>query len=430
VDDAAMRRAIATKRDGGALDGGDWAAAVEAYLAGIVDDAQMAALLMAVTIRGLEPAETTSLIRAFVASGSLVPPVAGAVDKHSSGGVADSVSLVVVPWVAACGVPVAKLSGRALGHTGGTLDKLEAVPGVSTQVPLARFRAIVEEVGCAIAAQTAELVPADRRIYALRDRTSTVPEPGLIAASIVSKKIAGGAEGIAYDIKAGAGAFLREPAAASALARTIVAATASFGRRAIALVTDMHEPLGLAIGSGLETIEARDVLRGAAGDPRLLEACRTIADAMLRVAGRPSLAMPAARAALLDRTLASGAAFERLERLLAALGAERGALEALAPCAEHHVVRTARAGVVTAIDPVALGFLARALTQRHGPLAGLIVAARTGDRLAADAPVATVYGGAWAVEPAAAAFAIGETAPPARPLVLAEIASEDSAARP
>ena len=231
-------------------------------------------------------AETAALTEAFVRSGErLEAPDPRTVDKHSSGGVADTASLIVVPMVAACGIPVAKLSGRALGHTGGTLDKLEAIDGVRTDLDPERFFACVAEAGCAIAAQSGRLVPADKRIYALRDRTGTVPAAGLIAASIVSKKIAGGAHAFAFDVKAGCGAFLHEPDEARELAELLVRLAQSFGRRSIAFVTDMNEPLGPAIGTGLEAIEARDFLRGTRRDPRLAEVCDALGVAMLEVAG-------------------------------------------------------------------------------------------------------------------------------------------------
>jgi len=246
--------AIARKRDGGSLAAAQWETIVADFLRGPVDDAQMAALAMACVVGGMEIEETRALTRALVASGdTLVIEGLHAVDKHSSGGVADSASLIVVPLVAACGVPVAKLSGRALGHTGGTLDKLEAIPGVRTDLDPQQFLEQVRAVGCAIAAQSARLVPGDKKLYALRDRTGTIPSIGLIAASIVSKKIAGGAHAIVYDVKAGRGAFMQREADARRLAETLVEVTADFGRRARALVTDMNEPLGGAIGNDAGT---------------------------------------------------------------------------------------------------------------------------------------------------------------------------------
>ena len=427
-----MRRAIARKRDGDDLGGALWHDIVAGYLAGACDDAQMAALLMACVIRGLSPAETEALTRAFVASGeTLDAPDPRTVDKHSSGGVADTATLAVVPLVAACGVPVAKLSGRALGHTGGTLDKLEALPGLRVDLEPERFFAIVADVGCAIAAQSARLVPADKRVYALRDRTSTVPSPGLIAASIVSKKIAGGAHGFVFDVKCGNGAFVADPAAAADLAETLVRLTCAFGRRAHAFVTDMNEPLGRAIGTGLELIAARDLLRGDgdAGDDRLRALVVRIACAMLALA-EPSRDASDVRDddARVRDALASGRAFETFERMLVAQGAAVHDLSALAPHGTRADVVADRSGLVAAIDTVALGECARDLVAAHGPGAGIVVRVRLGDALVAGAPLATVYGDSAAGE-IVRYFTITETPPPARSLVYTEIEASSVIAR-
>lgn len=418
-----MRRAIARKRDGGRLDDADWAEIVAGHQDDRIDDAQLAALLMACVLRGLEPSETAALTRAMIASGeTLESPAPNCVDKHSSGGVADSVSLILVPLVAACGVPVAKLSGRSLGHTGGTLDKLESIAGVRTDLSPERFVAQVRELGCAIAAQSARLVPADRRIYALRDRTSTVESLGLVTASIVSKKIAGGAQAVVYDVKVGGGAFFSKLEQARELAEGLVALTASFGRRARALVSDMNEPLGPAIGTGLEAIEARDFLRGLhRGDRRLQELCRRLGGAML-AAGNASGDAPA----LLSAALSSGAAYERFERMLAAQGAHPGALDALAPHGTATAGGAARSGYVTAIDAVALGTLARTLVESGGPGAGIIVAKRVGEPVEAGQTLATTYGDATVAPRVAAAFTVGDAPPPERPLVYFETGSERS----
>jgi pyrimidine-nucleoside phosphorylase len=422
MTEASMRRAIAVKRDGGALADADWHAIVTAYLAGAVDDAQLAALLMACVLRGLDAAETHALTAAFVASGeTLDAPDPRTVDKHSSGGVADTASLVAVPLVAACGVPVAKLSGRALGHTGGTLDKLEAIAGVRTDLAPEHFFAIVREAGCAIAAQSERLVPADKRIYALRDRTSTIPSRGLIAASIVSKKIAGGAHAIVFDVKVGRGAFVRDLDEARALARTLVALAVGFGRRARALVTDMDSPLGPAIGTGLEALEARAYLEGARRDPRLDGVCRALGAAMLAVAGVPGDA--AAHAALIDEALRSGRGAERFAAMLAAQGAVSDAFERLRPHRERTLVRAARDGFVVGVDAVALGERARDLVVAGGPGAGIVLHARVGDAVRARDELASVYGDASFADAVGAAFELADAPPAARPLVYEEIDS-------
>ena len=285
MDSTQFRRALARKRDGAALEASEWEGIVRAYVAGEVDDAPVAALLMACLWHGMSDEEAFALTHAMVGSGKTVELGFDAVDKHSSGGVGDTVSLIAIPLVAACGVRVAKLSGRALGHTGGTLDKLEALAGVTTELPIERFREIVARVGCAISAQSEELVPADKKLYALRDRTATIPNVGLIAASIVSKKIAGGARWIVYDVKCGRGSFLRNEAEALELANALVHLTEHFGRETIAHITDMEEPLGPAIGTGIEAIEARDFLRGTRRDARLERGTLHVAHAMLELGG-------------------------------------------------------------------------------------------------------------------------------------------------
>ena len=431
-----MRRAIARKRDGDELGAALWHDIVAGYLAGTCDDAQMAALLMACAIRGLSSTETEALTRAFVASGeTLDAPDPWTVDKHSSGGVADTASLAVVPLVAACGVPVAKLSGRALGHTGGTLDKLEVLPGLHVDLEPERFFAIVAEVGCAIAAQSARLVPADKRIYALRDRTSTVPSPGLIAASIVSKKIAGGAHGIVFDVKCGNGAFVADPAAATDLAETLVRLTGAFGRRAHAFVTDMNEPLGRAIGTGLELLAARDLLRNDRNDrddrddDRLRTLVVRIACAMLALA-EPSGHVRAARDddARVREALASGRAFDVFERMLVAQGAAAHDLHALAPHGTRADATADRSGFVAAIDTVALGERARDLVDANGSTAGIVTHVRLGDALVAGAPLATVHGDI-ATGGIVRCFTIIEAPPPPRPLVYTEIEGVSLSAR-
>ena len=411
-----MRRAIARKRDGAALDAALWREIVDATVAQAIDEAQLSALLMASVWRGLDDAEIFALTDAFIASGErLEAPDARTVDKHSSGGVADTASLIVVPLVAACGVPVAKLSGRALGHTGGTLDKLEAIAGVRTDLSPEQFFAIVGEAGCAIAAQGPRLVPADKEFYALRDRTGTVPSRGLIAASIVSKKIAGGARAIVYDVKAGNGAFMPDAGAALELARTLVELTRRFGRRARAVVSDMNEPLGTSVGTGLEVIEARDFLNGKRRDERLLTLCETLARVMLDVAGIAN-----AREAI-ARALEGGAAFESFEKMLGLQGARPGALASLEPNASSTAVRAQRSGFINAFDTVRVGEIARDLVTHGGIGAGIRVCVRIGSACATGDEIATVYGDASFADPVRACISIGDAAPLPRPLVAHEI---------
>jgi pyrimidine-nucleoside phosphorylase len=364
MDEGRLRRAIEAKRDGAALAPAVWHEIIAGFAAGSIDDAPVAALAMACTIRGMQDDEILALTDAMVASGDVLtfPGDRIVVDKHSSGGVGDTISLVVVPLVAACGVPVAKLSGRALGHTGGTLDKLEAIPGVRTDLTPAEFAAQIDRIGCAIAAQSDRLVPADKRLYALRDRTASVPSVGLIAASIVSKKIAGGAAAIVFDVKVGGGAFMRALEEAVTLATTMVRLAQRSGRRASAVVTDMNEPLAAHIGTGLEAIEARDFLRGAVASERFGQLTHEIASEMLLVGGVAESEI----AARLERALRGGAAYERFVALVEAQGGSRAALEALAPVQPQTPVVASAAGFVATIDAVAIGEAARDIVAGGG----------------------------------------------------------------
>ena len=387
MDEVSMRRAIERKRDGEPLESSTWDHIIAAYVSGEIDDAQMAALAMACVWRGLDVAEAAALTHAMVASGATLryPDGLFVVDKHSSGGVGDIVSLVVVPLVAACGVRVAKLSGRALGHTGGTIDKLEAIEGFNVTPSMEDFVRQVERVGCAIAAQSDAFVPADKRLYHLRDRTATVPSIGLIAASIVSKKIAGGANAFVFDVKCGTAAFMRDIAAANELARMLVAISEQFGRRAHAIVSDMNEPLGHCIGTGIEVVEAREVLRGRERDERVLAGCLQIATAMLELGGIGDARVRALHA------IESGSAYAKFVEMVEAQGGSRAALEALAPDTRRHDVRATESGVVRSIDAVALGNAARRLTNTN-PRAGLCVAIRIGETVKHGDLLVEVFG--------------------------------------
>ncbi len=409
-----MRRAIEEKRDGRALSPERWEEIVAGYLRGEVDEAQMAAMLMASLWRGLCTQETAALTKAMLDSGERIRFPAGSfvVDKHSSGGVSDIVSLVAVPLAAACGARVAKLSGRALGHTGGTIDKLETIPGLRTMLSLDAFVAQVLRVGCAIAAQTERLVPADKRLYSLRDRTGTVPSVGLIAASVLSKKLAGGANAYVFDVKCGSGAFMQRLADAEALARELVELARSFDRPARALVTDMNEPLGRSIGTGIEVIEARDLLRGRGSEDRVREAVLRIAAEMLELA---SISSPEkAAVAALD----SGAAYEKFVAMIEAQGASRAALEGMRVPERAEELRATQDGYVGAIDAVELGNLARIWSGAEAT-AGIRIDARVGDRIERGGVIARGFGSlanAASLEPA---FTIAATPPQARPLVYA-----------
>jgi pyrimidine-nucleoside phosphorylase len=401
MDEISMRRAIERKRDGEPLEPQLWEEIIAGYVSGELGDGQMAALAMACVWRGLCDEEAVALTSAMVASGATLryPEGMFVVDKHSSGGVGDIVSLVVVPLVAACGVRVAKLSGRALGHTGGTIDKLEAIEGFDATPSMEAFVRQVERVGCAIAAQTDAFVPADKRLYHLRDRTATVPSIGLIAASIVSKKVAGGANAFVFDVKCGSAAFMRDATQARALADLLVRISEQFGRKAHAIVSDMNEPLGRYIGTGVEVVEARELLRGRERDERALEGCLQIAASMLNLGG-----IGEARARALH-AIDNGSAYAKFIDMVEAQGGSRAALEALAPDSRRHEVRATSEGALTAIDAVALGNIARTLTNCN-PRAGLRVDVRIGEHVASGTVLAEIFGEGAEPRSVASAFTV------------------------
>jgi len=349
---------IERKRDGGALTPEEWSALVAAYTDGRIPDYQMAALLMAVLLRGLERHELAALTDAMLASGQRLAfdswPTPR-VDKHSTGGVGDKVSLVLTPLVAACGVAVPMMSGRGLGHTGGTLDKLEAIPGFRTVLSLAEIRAQVMKIGCAMIGQTPEIAPADRRIYALRDVTGTVEAIPLIAASIMSKKLAEGLNALVLDVKRGSGAFLPALEQSLELARTMIALGEDRGCPTVALLTAMDRPLGRACGNALETEEAILALRGE-GPEDLMEVTYALGVEMLLAAGVEKTSKKARHR--LENALGSGLAAEKFERMIEAQGGNPGVVEdasVLAQAKEVEVYKAPRTGVVVRVEPKVIG---------------------------------------------------------------------------
>jgi len=367
---------IGRKRDGAEHTRDEIAFLLHEYLAAKVADYQMSAWLMAVCIRGMTAAETLALTEEMVASGEVVDlsSIPGVkVDKHSTGGVGDKVTLIAGPLAAACGVVVPKLSGRGLAHTGGTLDKLESVPGVTVELDPERFVKQVREIGIAVGAQSPRMVPADKLLYALRDVTATVPSMPLIASSVMSKKIAAGADAIVLDVKFGRGAFMPDLGSAENLAREMVVLGEGAGRRTVALVTAMDNPLGRSVGNALEVQEALDALAGA-GDEELLEVCVRVTKEMCAVAGVT---------ADVERVLRSGAGREKFEQMLAAQG---GHLERGLPVAPVQVpVVAEHDGHVEAIDALEVGLSAVELgagrmrkEDRIDPAAGLVIAAPVG----------------------------------------------------
>ena len=394
----------------------------------------MAAWMMAVCFQGMNPQETGALTDVMIRSGGMVdlsalPGVK--VDKHSTGGVGDTTTLIVAPLVAACGGTVAKMSGRGLGHTGGTLDKLESVPGVNVEIPMERFFEIVKEIGLCVMGQTEGLVPADKRMYALRDVTGTVSSIPLIASSVMSKKLAAGADAIVLDVKMGTGAFMQTLPEAQALARTMVEIGAHMGRRTVALVTDMNQPLGMAVGNGLEVREEIELLAGKipSGDP-LYEVSMLLASHMLLLSG---LAKNEAEArAKLTQALTSGAGLQKLGAMLRALGGDVRCIEdpdSLCIVEKKIPVALRAAGYIAAMRAEEIGVAAqllgagRATKEDHiDPAVGLVMHKRQGMHVAADEPVATLYVNDPAhVEEAAAlvraAFTLSQEPPASMPMV-------------
>lgn len=426
---------IQKKRNGGELTG-DEIRRLIAGSAGEVTDAQMAAFLMAVSFRGMSAAETAALTMAMVESGETLDlrGIRGpTVDKHSTGGVGDKTSLVLIPLVASAGVRVAKLSGRALGHTGGTLDKLESIPGFRVELSPAELIDQVNRVGCAIASQSARLVPADKRLYALRNATATVDSMPLIASSVMSKKIASGSAAIVLDVKAGTGAFMKTVEGARMLAAAMVEIGRSAGRRTTAVVSAMDEPLGRAVGGALEVDEAIRTLRGE-GPADLRELCLALGAQMVILAG---LAPDAASGrALLTGCLERGEGWRTFRGMVAAQGGDPGVVdqpERLPRARVRRPVPSVADGTVLAVDAEALGEVAlilsggRAPRDRIDPAAGLIVERKIGERVRRGDPLAVLHthDAARAQEVVLrvqSAYRIGAGTPSSIPLVQAIVA--------
>jgi pyrimidine-nucleoside phosphorylase len=380
---------IGRKRDGGEHSAAEIEFLLSGYLGGQIPDYQMAAWLMAVCVRGMTRAETLALTQVMVRSGEVLDlsAVEGVkVDKHSTGGVGDKVTLIATPLAAACGVKVPKLSGRALAHTGGTLDKLESVPGLTVELEPDRFIRQVREIGIAVAAQSPRMVPADKALYALRDVTATVPSIPLIASSIMSKKIAAGADAIVLDVKFGRGAFMPDPPAAELLATEMVQLGEGAGRRTVALVTAMDNPLGRSIGNALEVQEALDALAGE-GDEELLEVSLRVAREMCGLAGVSNDP---------ESALRSGSGRERFIRMLEAQG---GSLRDGLPVAPVQMTVAASVdGYVQAIDALAVGMASLELgagrvrkEDKVDHAAGLVIKAPVGARVHAGDPLVVVH---------------------------------------
>ncbi|QFZ23315.1 thymidine phosphorylase [Saccharothrix syringae] len=414
---------IRAKRDGAVLSDAqiDWV--VDAYTRGLVAEEQMAALAMAIFLNGMSASETARWTRAMVRSGERLSLDVGrpTVDKHSTGGVGDKITLPLAPLVAACGAAVPQLSGRGLGHTGGTLDKLESIPGWRAQLSVDEVVAQLRSVGAVICAATSGLAPADRKLYALRDVTGTVESVPLIASSIMSKKIAEGASALVLDVKVGSGAFMKSLERARELASALVSIGVSHGLAVRALLTDMSVPLGRAVGNAVEVEESVEVLRGG-GPADVVELTVALAREMLAAVGIS--ADPAA-------VLASGEAYEVWARMIRAQGGDPSA--PLARGAHRHVVVAEEDGYLTALDAYAVGVAAWRLgagrARKEDPVqagAGVLCLVKPGEPVSAGQPLLELYTDtpdavAGALDALAGGYAVGEAPVPAGPLVISTV---------
>ena len=392
---------IKKKRDGKRLSEAEIRAFIDGYVKGEIADYQAAALCMAIYFQGMDTKETTALTLAIRDSGDKLDfsRINGIrVDKHSTGGVGDKTSLVVTPIVASCGVKVAKMSGRGLGHTGGTIDKLEAIPGFCTSLSTERFEALVNEIGIAIVGQSKNLAPADKLLYALRDVTATVDSMPLIASSIMGKKLAADDDCIVLDVKTGSGSFMKTPEESRQLAHLMVDIGKNAGKKMLAMITDMDRPLGNAIGNTLEVIEAIEVLNGG-GPKDLCELCFALASNMLALTGEHGTLADCEEK--VRDAITSGRALETLRRMVKGQGGDDTLImhpERFARAPYESTVLAERDGYITAVDTeghgtvsLLLGAGRNTMTDVIDPTAGLILHRKTGDCVKKGEPIATLY---------------------------------------
>lgn len=427
---------IKQKRDGQALRPDDILAFIDGYTRGAIPDYQMAAMCMAIFFRGLNAEELGAWARAMLESGDVLdlsdtPGVK--VDKHSTGGVGDKVSLSLAPLVAACEVVVPMISGRGLGHTGGTLDKLESIPGFNVNLTVEEYRRLVQKVGACLIGQSERLAPADRKLYALRDVTATVESIPLIASSIMSKKLAEGIDALVLDVKVGSGAFMKSLEDARTLARTMISIGTQMQKRVTALLTDMDQPLGRAVGNALEVIEAVQMLRGSA-PPDYTEVTLALGAEMLVLGGEAK--DEAGARARLQEAIQSGAAVEQLKQIVNAQGGDPAAIDDFSklPTAQQQVEVAAQAdGYVTGIDCEGVGLAAVALgagrervDSEIDPAVGFTLHKKVGDLVKAGEPLVRIHFNDEAkVEDVKArllrAYRIGPGRPAMRPLIVERI---------
>jgi pyrimidine-nucleoside phosphorylase len=392
---------IRKKRDGGELSQHEIESLINSYTRGDIPDYQVAAWLMAVVLRGMTRAETASLTDAMLRSGEVLDLSSlpsRKVDKHSTGGVGDKTSLVLAPLAAAAGITVPMISGRGLGHTGGTLDKLEAIPGFNVNLPVDEFRRILETCGCAMIGQTAEIAPADRKLYALRDVTGTVESPYLICASIMSKKLAEGIDALVLDVKTGSGAFMKSEKDAVFLAELMVETGERMGKQVVALITDMDQPLGCMIGNALEVAEVVDILRGA-GPEDLRQLCFELAGWMLHLGGAASTVAEGKKQS--EQLIASGKALDKFRQMVELQGGDPRAIDdpKKLPQAQHTMTITSpKNGYLASLQceqvgtaSVILGGGRERKEDSVDPAVGIVLYKKVGDAVVVGEPLATIH---------------------------------------
>ena len=423
---------IRKKRDGIELSQTEIEGLVNAYTSGAIPDYQVSAWLMAVVLKGMTRPETAALTDAMLHSGDVLDLSslpAQKVDKHSTGGVGDKTSLVLAPLAAAAGVAVPMISGRGLGHTGGTLDKLESIPGFNVNLPVAQFRRVLKACGCAMIGQTAEIAPADRKLYALRDVTGTVESPYLICASIMSKKLAEGIDALVLDVKTGSGAFMKSEKDAVFLAELMVETGERMGKQVIALITDMDQPLGNMIGNALEVVEVTEVLRGR-GPEDLRELCLELAGWMLHL-GKVSKTVAEGKQQS-AKLISSGKALETFRQMIELQGGDARVIDDAKRLPQTHqtmMVMGHNAGYVGSIQCeqvgtacVILGGGRERKEDSVDPAVGIVLHKKVGDPVAAKEPIATIYYNAEAKATRArqlieASYVIADMPPTKRPLI-------------
>ena len=397
----AVPELIVRKREGHKLEEREIRDLIAGFMSGAVTDYQMSAFAMAVYFQGMDFEETVAMTLAMRDSGKVVDLDdidAPKVDKHSTGGVGDKVSICLAPIVSACGVAVPMMSGRGLGHTGGTLDKLEAIPGFRVDLSVRQFHTQLAKIGCALIGQTGDLAPADKRLYALRDVTGTVESIPLITSSILSKKLAEGIDALVLDVKVGRGAFMKTESNARELARCLVRVGTLSGKRVSALLTDMNTPIGYTIGNGLETTEALEILHGQGPDD-LRELTYELAAEMLRAAGVSKTKAQALRR--VKQALTDGSALEKMRQIVEAQGGDSGVVDApdqLAVARHRSTVAATADGYVTDLDPLELGYASMGLGAGRGraedavdPGAGIRLHVQLGDAVRTGDALATLY---------------------------------------